>query len=363
MLKHLTTYRRELHQIPELDFNLPKTKEYIYKQLSKLPCQLFEPIPHSVIAYFDAGKAYSIAFRSDMDALPIQEMTNTKYQSKHMGIMHACGHDGHMAMLLEFAYQLSKYYKTLNHNVVLIFQPGEESSGGARKICESGIFEKFHIQKIYGIHLWPMLKEGEIATKKGSFMARTSEIHINIYGKSTHIASYEKGVDAMDIGMNYVRDLYQMIHQEYPKQALLRFGFFQSGTACNVVSNHTQIKGSLRTFDDEIHINIRNKMEELKDHYSKQGAHIQIQMTEGYPAVINDSNLVDQVRKQISNISEIKDPLWIAEDFSFYQKKVPSVFFFLGTGTKIALHTNIFDFDDKILIQGVLLYMRLSKMR
>ena len=119
----------------------------------------------------------------------------------------------------------------------------------------------------------------------------------------------------------------------------------------------------IEEFDDEIHINIRNKMEELKDHNSKQGAHIQIQMTEGYPAVINDSNLVDQVRKQISNISEIKDPLWIAEDFSFYQKKVPSVFFFLGTGTKIPLHTNIFDFDEKILIQGVLLYMKLSKMR
>ena len=206
MLERIQKYRRDLHQIPELELELPKTQRYLQEALRDLPCSLSSPIPSSVVAFFDAGRKESIAFRSDMDALPVTEATGRAFASRHTGCMHACGHDGHMAMLLEFAHQLSAYYKELPHNVVLIFQPGEETPGGAEPMCKSGIFEQYHIKRIFGFHVWPMLDKGVIATRRNEFMARSSEVNIDITGKSAHAAKYQEGIDAMEIAARYLLD-------------------------------------------------------------------------------------------------------------------------------------------------------------
>ena len=148
--------RRALHRIPELDRDLPKTTAYLKNALQELKCQVFSPVDGSVCAWFDFGAADAIAFRSDADALPIQEQTGLSFASTHPGKMHACGHDGHMAILLELARRLDKI-QTLHHNVLLVFQPAEETTGGARDICASGIFKKYKVKAIFGLHLWPGL--------------------------------------------------------------------------------------------------------------------------------------------------------------------------------------------------------------
>lgn len=364
MLVRIQTFRRDLHQIPELELKLPKTQRYIQDALRDLPCTLSSPISSSVVAFFDAGKKESVAFRSDMDALPVTEATGRAFASRHAGCMHACGHDGHMAMLLEFAHQLSGYYKELPHNVVLIFQPGEETPGGAEPMCKSGIFEQYHIKRIFGFHVWPMLNKGVIATRRNEFMARSSEVNIDIIGKSAHAAKYKEGIDAMEIAARYMLDLYNMEQEELQPETyrLLRFGLLKSGTVRNVVANAARMEGTLRAFQDETYQYMKQRLIELAKPYEEQGAKFLFDINTGYPAVMNDAALVDEVVKMDPHIILLKEPEMISEDFAHYQRKVPGVFFFLGTGTGIALHAHNFDFDEEVLLSGVAQYCKLSRM-
>lgn len=367
MLDRLRTYRRKLHQIPELELDLPMTQAYIKSILEPLPCTISSPIPNSVVAYFDAGKENTVAMRSDMDALPVKEANETDYISQHPGVMHACGHDGHMAMLLVFAEELASYYKELPHNVLLIFQPGEETPGGAEPLCNTGFLEQYHVKRIFGFHLWPMLAQGVIATRKNEFMARAAEVNIDIEGKSAHAAKYKEGIDALEVAMRYVLDLYTMEEKEIVAGVyrLLRFGKFQSGTVRNVVSNHTRLEGSLRAFQDDTFNYMKDRLYEIaKEYEDKYQVRFTFDINTGYPAVINDESLCDQVLKELGteNIVLLEKPEMISEDFAFYQRRVPGVFFFLGTGTGIALHANTFDFDEEVLVKGVETYKKLSRL-
>lgn len=359
-------FRRDLHKIPELGMDLPKTSRYIKAVLDSLPCTVFSPIPHSVCAYFDAGSDETIAFRSDMDALPVTEETGRDFASVHEGCMHACGHDGHMAMLLEFARRLSKYYRTLPNNVLLIFQPAEETCGGAKPICDTGLFEKYHIKRIFGCHLWPMLPAGTVASRKNEMMARSSEINIEIEGKSAHAAKYKEGADALESAAALLGEIYRMEKTEIGEDIyrLLRFGKMTAGTIRNVVASYARLEGTLRAFQDEVYDWMCHRIESLCRACEKKfGVKISIDISCGYPAVMNDSELLDIV---VSNLGQdavlmLPEPEMITEDFSYYQKKAPGVFFFLGTGTKIPLHAKNFDFDEAILENGVSLYESLCK--
>ena len=166
--------RRALHRIPELDRQLPQTMAYLRASLEKLRCKVFSPMESALCAFFDYGKKEAVAFRADADALPIQERNRVDYRSEHEGCMHACGHDGHMAILLELARRLSEK-KDLPHNVLLVFQPAEETTGGAKDLCATGVFRAHKVQAIFGLHLWPQLPEGLIASRKNEMMARSCE--------------------------------------------------------------------------------------------------------------------------------------------------------------------------------------------
>lgn len=362
-LQRLQKYRRDLHRIPELGLELPQTYTYIKRILETLPCTITSPIANSICAFFDGHKNETIAFRSDMDALPIKERNTHDFVSCHIGNMHACGHDGHMAMLLAFAHEVSTFYKELPHNVLLIFQPGEETPGGAELIVNTGILKTYHVTKIFGSHVWPELPKGVIATKDGEFMARASEIDITIQGKSIHVAKYHQGVDALAAGSAFLQAMYAMERNEIDTNALrlLRFGQFTSGTTRNIVSNHTNIGGSLRAFQDDIYWYMRKRIDEIKkDIEEAYHVTISIRIADGYPPVINDQVLCSDIIHKIADIEVLSKPEMIAEDFAFYQQEVPGVLFFLGTGNGIALHTNTFDFDEMILLKGVELYKKLS---
>ena len=353
--------RRALHRIPELDRSLPQTMSYLRDALEGLNCKVFSPMESALCAFFDFGKKDAIAFRADADALPIQEKTKASYCSVHPGCMHACGHDGHMAILLELSRRLNEK-KELPHNVLLVFQPAEETTGGAKDLCATGIFRSYKVQAIFGLHLWPQLPEGVIASRANEMMARSCEVRVDVYGKSAHIAKAQEGVDALAAGVDFYQRVMKL-EGALPKRIfrLLKFGKFESGRVCNALSDHTRIEGSLRAFQDDVFYSIRAGIVSIaKDIERAYGCTVNVYMTEGYPAVMNPPELHKRVRKAVG-FFEVDGPSMTAEDFSWYQKSLPGMFFFLGVGDTAPLHSDTFDFDEEILLKGVRFFEDLAE--
>ena len=353
--------RRALHRIPELELHLPKTVEYLKEALSGLNCRVFSPMESALCAWFDFGADSAIAFRADMDALPITEKSGAEYASIHPGVMHACGHDGHMAILLELARRLNEK-KQLPHNVLLVFQPGEESPGGAELLCKTGVFEEYRVDAIFGAHLWPALETGKVFSRKKELMARSCEVTVDIYGKSAHIAKASQGIDALMAGTEFYRRAVAM-EQALPEgiYRLLKFGKFQSGTVRNALSAHTHMEGSLRAFQDEIFESLANGLRTIASAVEAEyGCTVKLHMSGGYPAVMNPEELYDRVAETVS-VTDLEEPLMTSEDFSWYQRRLPGMFFFLGVGDTPALHADTFDFDDSILAKGADLFEKLAE--
>lgn len=348
----IITDRRTLHQIPELDKELPKTMAYLQQSLQGLNCHVFSPMHGAVCAYFDFGAESTIAFRSDADALPIVERTKHGFPSRHPGRMHACGHDGHMAIVLELARRLNGK-ESLRHNVLLIFQPAEETTGGARDLCETGIMKQYRVEAIFGMHIWPELEAGQVYSRRHEMLARTCEVKVDIYGKSTHIAKAAEGIDAMAAGVEFYRKACAM-EGALPKNVfrLLKFGKFESGTVCNAISDHTHMEGSLRAFQDEVFYSLRAGLVTIGKQIERgTGCTVVVDMNDGYPAVMNPDGLYDRAQRVVL-FREMPQPSMIAEDFAWYQQYIPGLFFFLGAGDVPALHADDFDFDEEILVKG-----------
>ena len=364
MLTALKTFRRDLHQIPELGFALQKTTAYLENVLAPLCCEVTHPAPSAVCAYFDAGRLSTIAFRADMDALPVEEATGAAYASTHPGRMHACGHDGHMSMLLGLALTAHNRLASLKHNVLLIFEPAEETTGGAKLICESGVLERYHASAIFGIHLWPCLPAGALYTRPGALMAQTGIVTIEIHGKSAHVARAAQGADALYAGVELLHRAYEAVENAAPKKEprLLKFGVMQSGTAENALSAHTSVRGTLRVFDTAFRARIHEALCAIaRDVEKSTGCRVELSLSEGYPPVLNDDALYERVMAQFGTQAPqlLGEPSLTGEDFSFFQMRVPGVFFFLGTGGTPPLHAADFDFDEAVLQQGLSFYERL----
>lgn len=353
--------RRNLHQIPELELELPKTMAYLRSALQGLHCHIFSPIENALCAFFDFGADHAIAFRADCDALPITEQNDVPYISCHPGHMHACGHDGHMAILLELARRLNEKNK-LNHNILLVFQPGEETPGGARLLCNTSLFEDYHVKAIFGLHLWPGLPFGEIFSRETELMSRSSEINVDIYGKSAHIGKAAEGIDALAAGVEFYRRAAQM-EQTLPDGTyrLLKFGHMESGCVRNAISEHTRLEGSLRAFQDEVFDTLRTGLDTIAAEIAKEtGCTISVTGSDGYPAVLNPKELLAKVAS-ICPISHLTQPSMTSEDFSFYQRKLPGLFFFLGLGDTPPLHSDHFDFNEEILLKGADFFEKLAE--
>lgn len=382
-ISKLRRHRRSLHMIPELDRELPETKKYLLSVLESLDCSLTFMCGSGICAFFDMGQKDTFAFRSDMDGLPIEEKNICEYVSLHRGRMHACGHDGHMAMTLA----LGEYVNSragLNHNVLLIFQPAEETLGGAEEICRTGILEKYNVTRVFGIHLLPFKEKSVIASKPGAFMPRSAEINLHIRGKAAHGTAPYEGNDALYISASLIRSIYTE-HSQRPgaiphfprgtgdiptappaapdERTLIHFGKMESGYARNVVSDYSHILGTVRAFSDEdfkeITDLIRSCCRRIEAEY---GCQVEFTHSSGYPPVVNNRELyreIHPVLEALPSYEEMELPLMISEDFSFYGLYAPAVFFILGTGTGIPLHSSDFDFDEDILAAGLELYIRL----
>jgi len=353
--------RRALHRIPEPDFRLPKTLAYLRQALAPLRCHVFSPMDTALCAWFDFGAPRTIAFRADMDALPIQERTDLPFASQHPGYMHACGHDGHMAVALELARRLSEE-KTFPNNVLIVFQPAEETIGGAKPLCETGVFEQYGVEAVFGLHLWPGQEAGTLTSREGPMLSRCSELTIEVFGRPAHIAKAPEAIDALAAGTELyrrIRRLEQSLDPAVPR--LLNFGKMTSGTVRNIISGYTRLEGSLRAFQDAWFEYLRQGILDIcREIEEETGCTVQAHFTEGYPAVTNTPALYQKLRGLVE-FEELAEPSMISEDFSEYQRRLPGVFFFLGVGDTPALHNDNFNFDEAVLLKGADFFFRLAR--
>ena len=352
--------RRRLHQIPELDWKLPKTAAYLKERLGQTPFSVFSPIEGAVCAFLDVGAAKTLAFRADMDALPVFEQTGLPFASTHPGAMHACGHDGHMAILLELARRLGA--KQPDRNILLIFQPGEETQGGALPLCQAGLLEKYRVAGVFGLHLWPGLPKGQVFSRPGAMMSRSCEVTVCFTGKAAHIGKAEQAVDAMAAAVLFYEKATAMekaMDRKIPR--LLKFGHLEAGTVRNVVAGSARLEGSLRTFDDSAFAAMACALKEIGERVQRHtGCHVEVRISQGYPAVTNDRALYDRACR-LARVEALDAPSILTEDFSWYQRHAPGVYFFLGVGDTPALHASNFDFDEGVLSAGADFMERLAR--
>jgi hippurate hydrolase len=362
-LDALIRHRRALHRIPELMYDLPETQKYVLGALAGLNCEISTVAGSGVLAYFDAGKPETVLFRSDMDALPVQENTLHNYPSAHPGRMHACGHDGHMATLIAFAEWVNDHVETLPRNVLLAFQPAEESGGGGEKVAESGCIEKYGVTRAFAIHVEPNLPAGVVASRPGPLMARASEIHLDVEGRAGHAAIPGAGNDALAAAVDFVHGAYraeEALPGEKPHR--MKFCQLQAGNSTNVIADAAHVKGTLRTFADADFDFMKAKMAALAaGAEEKYGVRCRLNILDGYPAVINDERLFYETAAR-TKIEPIPEASFLGEDFSYYGRRVPAVLFRVGLGTNIPLHAANFDFDERALLTGVELFITLAEM-
>lgn len=366
LFKKICQWRRRLHTIPEIGFQEKKTSAYLYDELIKMGYDPVFVTETGIIVFLDFGCRQTLAFRSDIDALKITEQTGADFCSQHDGYMHACGHDGHMAALLALAYRL-KDVKTLKNNILLIFQPGEEISNGARSIIDTGIFEKYHVKGIFGLHMFPDLEEGKIGCRKGPLMAQSGELDVVIHGKSAHAGKYQEGIDTIVIASQLITQYQSIVSRmTSPMQpAVIHIGKIQGGTVRNIVAEKTAFHGTVRTYDEKLFNRIVAAMKGYHQGMEKAyGCQIDFSCQTFNPPVINDKGLYLQMVSLLKDdFEELEEPVMLAEDFSHYQKVIPGVFFFIGTKCSeyhSGLHTPTFQFHEKVLLKAVDLYYQLA---
>ena len=366
-LEQLRMHRRALHQMPEIGEREFKTQAYILDQLRELkPDDLRVFADTGVRAVFKgSGKGRVVAFRADIDALPVREETGCSYASQHEGFMHACGHDGHMANLLTFACWLNKHRKELDDDVVLLFQPAEETVGGAKRMIDEGALENPHVDVIYGMHVMPDIPKGKIAACAGPIMAQTCEMDFVIHGKSAHGATPHLGKDAIT-AMAHLLTLFQttVARSVDPcQQALITIGKVQAGKQRNILASCAQMEGIVRTFSNQVYEGLEARIrDDLKGIEAAFGVETEFIKRVYYPCVENDEAEFERVRALLGERYMPAKPRMTAEDFSYYQLSVPGVFVFCGcmdSEHTAPLHASTFDFDEEALLPGLALFASL----
>ena len=368
LLDDIVKNRRALHQIPETALEEFKTKEYLKNYLISIGLEPQEIVETGLFVYIEGkDKENCIAFRSDIDALNIKEETGAEFESKHIGKMHACGHDGHMTTLLAFAKYLTTI-QPLDKSVLLIFQPAEESPGRAKDIVETGLLKKYNVKAIYGMHLFPELPEGTVASKEGPFFAQAALMTTTITGKSGHGAMPHKTIDPL-MAFTKIVDGYQTIVSRNLSPfdpGVVTIGKFCGGSAQNIIADTVNFWGTIRTFKEE---NTEFIIERIKEIHRGIELSYRVKIDEKidivYPPVVNDKELYKKFVETMKNMNYVEhEALTISEDFAYYQKEVPGIFMLLGTrseekGFVYPLHSCHFNFDEKVLLKGVEAFARI----
>lgn len=368
--------RREIHSHPELSDREEQTSALVCRELERLniPYTVL-PGMHGVVGMISSGReGPTVALRADMDALPIQEQTGLAFASQKEGVMHACGHDVHTAVLLGTASVLAENKALFRGNVKLFFQPAEEGVGGAKRMIAAGCMENPHVEAVFGLHSAPRLPAGKIGTKPGWTSASSDEIKIRVHGKSAHGASPDEGVDAIYIASQLVVALYGLMARRVrgTDSIALNVGKFHAGNANNIICECAELEAMYRTFRADTRQRMKQEICDLVHSLCKGfGGWAEITIEEGYDGHANDA---DRTRRLMELSRELmgedafvlrETPDMGTEDFCYFGQKAPAVFFDLGTGSApghpvMPLHSSRFTVDEDALYYGILMEATLA---
>ena len=371
MLPELIRLRRDFHAHPELGFAEHRTGQIIADYLDALGFEVRAQVAGTGVVGLWRGSdttdtARTVGFRADMDGLAVQEMNTFSYRSVHKRVMHACGHDGHMAILLGLARWLAERPDRPAGNVKLIFQPGEELCGGAVKMIEAGVLEDPAVEQIFGLHLWPTLEAGIAAVVSGPLMASVDGYTIRIQGRGAHVAMPHEGVDAVLVAAQITVSLQQVVARYVDPRisAVVSVGKIEAEGADNALAETASLRGLARTFDPET----RSRLPKLIHRCAKgvaesMGAQVTFEWSPLFPPTISDdqcAHLVAQAATEVLGSEEkvVQERTMASEDMSLYLEKVPGCYFFLGSanaskGLDKSLHNPQYDFDEAVLPLGV----------
>ncbi|OHS68981.1 amidohydrolase [Staphylococcus sp. HMSC74A08] len=364
-LEFVTTHRRHLHQHPELSLHEFETTKYITAFLDDIGVSYERPLETGAIAYLEGNSDHTIAFRADIDALPIFEENDIDYRSQVDNVMHACGHDGHTTALMLFVKRCKDQADKglLPHNVVFIFQPAEETGGGTNRLIKAGAFNNYPIEAIFGVHVNPFAEEGQIVIRDNEITASATEYRFYLQGLSSHVADKEQGHSCGEALQHVLAQvgMIQQFHLNGLKRNIVHMGHFEAGEAINTVPSHGYLEGTIRTYDANDLNSVKTQMQKIAKSVSLLfNVDCQVKFEEGYPATMNSPQLRNTVEQAIVNagleVVEKPLPFLFGEDFSFYgQQLAPAYFAFVGTRNEAknyitGLHTSHLNFDERVLI-------------
>ncbi len=373
-LAELVALRRDLHAHPELAFDEHRTADRVAAELGRCGVEVHRGLAGTgVVGVLRAGTSQRmIGLRADMDALPLAELNEFPHRSRHPGKMHACGHDGHTAMLLGAARQLAAD-PDFDGAVVFIFQPAEEAEGGAAVMIADGLFTRFPVDAVYGLHNWPGIPVGEMAVMPGPVMAGTCGFEILVRGHGCHAAMPHQGVDAIVAGAALVQALQTVISRTlHPcDSAVVSVTQFHGGEAWNIIPEEVLLRGTIRAFAPAVQASVERAMERLCSGIAAaHGAQISVRFDHRYPPTVNsapEAEFCRQVAGEVLGAERVRGdelPSMGAEDFAYMLREKPGCYVWLGNGPGsggCTLHNPHYDFNDDALPLGVAYWVRLVK--
>ena len=372
--KEMLEWRRDIHAHPEIAFEEHRTAKIVAEKLESFGIEVETGLASTgVVGTLKKGKGNrAIGLRADLDALPISEANDFEYKSKHEGLMHACGHDGHTAMLLGAAKYLSEQ-GDFDGTINFIFQPAEENEGGARTMIEEGLFEKYPVESVYGMHNIPGMPVGTFAIKPGPIMAAFDIFEIRVIGKGGHAAMPQTTIDPIVIGSKIIDAFQSIVSRIIDPQdpSVLSITQFHGGDAYNVIPNEIEIKGCTRCFSEKVQNQLETQMKDIAENICKAyGAEYEFFYEKRYPPTVNSENeakLSGQVAIDVVGEEHVRlspKPAMGSEDFAYMLQEKPGSYIWIGNGDgegSCMVHNPGYDFNDEILSIGATYWVKMAE--
>jgi hippurate hydrolase len=378
----LQQIRRDLHAHPELCYEEERTADVVCARLTEWGIPFERGLGKTgVVGIIHNGTSErAIGLRADMDALPMQEINTFPHASKHPGKMHACGHDGHTAMLLGAAHHLARH-RNFDGTVYLVFQPAEEGGAGAREMIKDGLFERFPMDAIYGMHNWPGAATGTLSVCEGPMMASSNEFHVTVRGKGAHAAQPHKGIDPIMIAVQIAQAWQTIVTRNKSPldTAVLSITQIHAGSATNVIPDDAKLVGTVRTFTTEVLDMVEKRMQSLAEGIAAAfDAEVEFTFRRNYPPLVNHSKetrfALDVMKSVVGEamVDANVEPTMGAEDFAFFLQEKPGCYIFIGNGEgdhrdgghglgPCVLHNASYDFNDRLLPIGASFWVHLAE--
>ncbi|WP_316176625.1 MULTISPECIES: M20 aminoacylase family protein [unclassified Bradyrhizobium] len=368
----IQAWRRDIHSHPELLYDVHRTAAFVAERLREFGCdEVATGLGKTgVVGVIKGrkpghGEVRVLGLRADMDALPIEEATGLPYASKTPGMMHACGHDGHTAMLLGAARYLAET-RNFAGEVAVIFQPAEEGGGGADAMIKDGLIDRFKIDQVYGMHNGPGLPVGAFAIRQGALMASTDAVDITIEGHGGHAAKPHNCIDSLLVGAQLVTALQQIVSRSVDplEAAVLSICEFHAGNARNVIPQSAVLRGTVRTLTPKVRELMEKRVREVVTGVAQMtGAKIDLNYARGYPVVINHAEQTEiaiRAAKEVAGDANVHEmpPMMGGEDFAYMLEARPGAFIFVGNGDSAGLHHPAYNFNDEAIVYGTSFFIK-----